>query len=57
MGANMNKPPLGLRPREVYESFSNRTRVEEIISAIERYSADNKPIPPEWVKELRERVL
>ena len=43
-------PPLGLKPRKIHD----RDRMNEIISAIERYSEALMPIPKEWTIELRE---
>lgn len=42
-------PPLGLKPRKIHD----RDRMNEIISAIERYSEATMPIPKEWTDELR----
>lgn len=41
-------PPLGLVPR----SIANNLRMKEIILAMNRYVADNKKIPSEWINEL-----
>ena len=45
-------PPLGLKPRKIHD----RDRMNEIISAIERYSEASMPIPKEWTYELRDIV-
>ena len=45
-----NKPPLGLKPRWLHEMH----RIQEIIDAMKRYSEVEKPIPTEWVDELKE---
>lgn len=44
------KPPLGLTPRRVVSQL----RAKEIILAIERYSKAARPIPEEWIAELKE---
>jgi hypothetical protein len=44
------RPPLGLRPREIAE----RERAIEIGQAIGRYGAVAKSIPPEWIEEYNE---
>lgn len=43
-------PPLGLKPRKIHD----RDRMNEIISAIERYSEESMLIPKEWTDELRD---
>lgn len=44
----VKKPPLGLVPRNI----ANNLRMKEIILAMNRYVADNKKIPSEWINEL-----
>ena len=44
------KPPLGLKPRKIHD----QDRMNEIISAIERYSEESMLIPKEWTDELRD---
>ena len=46
----IKKPPLGLKPRWIHE----QQRRQEIISAMERYSNADVPIPMEWIEELKE---
>lgn len=46
------KPPLGLKPRKIHD----QDRMNEIISAVERYSKASMPIPKEWTDELRDIV-
>ncbi len=48
----MNKPPLGLRPQYVYI----QERINEILSAMERYTKANMCIPLKWIEELTELV-
>lgn len=47
------KPPLGLKPKWVHDG----ERKCEILEAMERYAKTEKPIPIEWIKELKELVL
>ena len=45
----MIKPPLGLRPKPV----ADRDRAIEIIEAMHRYVVNYKPVPIEWIDELK----
>lgn len=45
-----NKPPLGLRPREVVDNL----RIQEISEAVDRYLSKGMPIPTEWSIEYCE---
>lgn len=44
------KPPIGLVPRYIHDG----KRIDEILSAIERYTDANMSIPKVWVDELRD---
>lgn len=46
----LKKPPLGLRPRFIWEE----ERLDEIDAAVKRYLEDGKEIPTEWVAEYSE---
>lgn len=47
----MNEPPpLGLKPKSVHDT----ERAFHITEAINRYLAADKPVPPEWIDELRD---
>lgn len=57
-------PPVGLRPERIYlaavkeKQATNlktwrKMRVGEITTAITNYTADSKPVPREWLNELR----
>lgn len=46
------KPPLGL----IAEHIHAEKRIDEILSAMMRYSKANTPIPCEWVVELGQLV-
>jgi hypothetical protein len=48
----MNKPPLGIMPRKMWDEIRQR----DIEDAIERYKAVDKPIPVEWAREYIELV-
>lgn len=48
--AELIKPPLGLMPRAIHDF----NRIREIVEAIERYADAEKPIPLEWVGELKD---
>lgn len=53
----IEKPPLGLRPRKYFELEVKQNRINEIIDAMSRYSQANKPIPIEWIDELRQYII
>lgn len=46
------KPPIGLEPRYVHDA----KRIDEILSAIERYTDANMSIPEAWINELRDLI-
>lgn len=46
------KPPLGLTPKYIWEA----QRVQDIVEAMERYTAVNKEIPFIWIKEYNDLV-
>lgn len=46
------KPPLGLTPRFIRDE----QRIDEIVSAIERYITARKEIPSAWIEEYNELV-
>ena len=56
MAEEYKKPPLGLRPREVADHEHNVFRMGEILGAMARYSAAEKPIPMKWIAELTDRI-
>ena len=47
---NYKKPPLGITPKNIHDLM----RVEEIITAMKRYSNEEIPIPIEWITELHD---
>ena len=46
------KPPLGIIPKYIWDT----KRMAAILDAMERYSNAQKPIPTNWVLELRTLV-
>ena len=44
------QPVLGLKPKYIWDNL----RIADILDAMERYSNVKKPIPIEWVRELKE---
>ena len=55
-GLNLEKPPLGLIPREHYKRISNVSRIGDILDAMDRYIKKEKTLPVDWIDELRERI-
>jgi hypothetical protein len=52
------KPPLGLRPRDVLdEPVDNVGRISEILGAMKRYMDAGRVIPTEWSLELYRLLL
>ena len=54
--AKESKPPLGLTPRDIAESMFNKSRIRDIVAAMNRYYEADKAIPVEWSAELKERL-
>ena len=48
----MQKPPLGITPRWLYDEM----RATEIAEGMARYIAARKEIPEEWTKEYNELI-
>ena len=46
----LEKPPLGLKPRWIHDS----ERAKEILDAIERRTDANMSIPKNWINELQD---
>lgn len=46
------KPPLGLQPQSIHDNL----RVKDILAAMQRYVAANKPIPEAWIEELIDKI-
>ncbi len=49
------RPPVGLRPRDIWRRTVSKERGQEVLEAIMRYARAGKPIPPEWLEEVIER--
>ena len=43
------KPPLGVMPKMIWDNI----RVNDIMDAMQRYAVAEKPIPVEWLEELK----
>lgn len=54
---DLQKPPTGLTPSVVFRDLTNRSRIADIIGAIERYNIAGKDVPNEWFDELKDRTL
>ena len=50
----LEKPPLGLEPRDIFEMRMRSYRRNEIVKAMRRYQEAKKQIPDEWLTELEE---
>lgn len=48
----IQKPPLGLKPRETHDKL----RSLEIVQAMDRYIQVGKEIPQEWIDELLDYI-
>lgn len=44
----LKKPPVGLKPRNIHDT----ARINEILSAMRRYTEAGKRFPDEWIKEI-----
>jgi len=53
---SVQRPPLGLKPREVHESQVRANRFKEVCGAISRYYNNGSKIPISWVEEYNELV-
>ncbi len=49
----MDKPPIGIMPRKLYEIY----RAEELSAAIQRYEQVGYRVPEEWRQELAELAI
>lgn len=50
----MDKPPIGLQPREIHDGTVRANRIHAIQEAMKNYSEAKKDIPYEWAQELIE---
>jgi len=48
-----NKPPIGLVTHDVWIA----QRIEDIISAMNRYIQDNREVPIEWLNEYNKLIV
>ena len=51
----VNKPPIGLIPQNIFLELQNKQRVQDILDACSRYNEANMNIPQEWIDELSSR--
>lgn len=52
----LEKPPLGLKPQDIYDKECHEARIIEILDAMMRYTEAQKPVPKEWINELERRI-
>ncbi len=50
----MNKPPIGLMPKNIWTEYVQMQRRNEITAAMQRYIGAGKDIPNDWLQELIE---
>lgn len=48
--------PLGVMPETIWQEKKNDERVRDLRAAMKRYLDDDKPIPLEWLDELKRRT-
>jgi hypothetical protein len=53
--SNVQKPPIGLLPQNIFLELQNKQRVQDILDACSRYNEANMNIPQEWIDELSSR--
>lgn len=51
---HLEKPPLGVEPRDVFETRMKFERMKELVKAMDRYLESDTPFSHEWAKELCE---
>lgn len=51
-----DKPPVGLRPANIWNSEVRRQRAVEITQAMQRYAVEGKEIPVLWYTELQHQL-
>jgi len=56
MARELNKPPLGIIPRQLYEEGMLNDRIDGIIQAMSEYRRQKYIIPVEWADELACRL-
>jgi hypothetical protein len=52
----VEKPPLGLIPKQFYEERIKRERFIEVCEAINRYYTAGREINIEWIEEYNELI-
>lgn len=53
----MKKPPIGVKPRFIFEEEMKRRRIVDLTAAVRRYLDEQFPIPIEWISEYNEQVM
>jgi len=53
---DIQKPPIGLIPKEIYYEISQRERFDDVCAAIQRYYHSRLNINPEWIEEYNELI-
>jgi hypothetical protein len=48
----LNKPPLGIMPKSIWDS----KRIDELTSAIDRYMEAGEMIPNKWIEEYNQII-
>jgi len=56
MASKHKKPTVGLKPEFLHKEMIQFDRLVELSEAINRYAADNHPIPVKWSDELRRGI-
>lgn len=52
----MKKPPIGVKPRFIFEEEMKRRRIIDLTAAVRRYLDEQLPIPIEWISEYNEHL-
>jgi hypothetical protein len=52
----VERPPIGLKPKEIHEEHVKKDRFNDICGAISRYYNASLKIPVEWINEYNELV-
>lgn len=52
----VNKPPIGLKPKDIHTEHTDINRLSDVFGAISRYYNAGLPINVEWIEEYNELV-
>lgn len=50
-------PPLGIKPKELYEIDNIQDRLTELRRAINEYMEEYRIVNPEWLKEYNDLLI